>query len=226
MLVIVAFVSQKGGVGKSTLARALAAVTAAYNIKVRVADLDRRQHTVASWQQRRLGSGAGPSFEVVSFNSVSEAIEAASVGNELLIIDAPAGTTNHTLEIAKCAHLVVQPTGGGIDDLDPAIILFHELVRAGVPRERLLMALCRIATVGEENAARSYVEKAQYTVLPGCIPERAAYREAHDHGRAVTETRLKALNERADALMGRLLSVIAEKVKARVLAAKSRGRIA
>ncbi len=226
MLVIVAFVSQKGGVGKSTLARALAAVTAAYKIKVKVADLDPRQHTMASWQERREESKARPSLDVVNCATMAEAIKAASAKDELLIVDAPAGTTNQTLEIAEHVDLVVQPSGPGIDDLDPAIILFHELVRAGVPRERLVMALCRVGTKVEENAARSYIERAGYTVLPGSIPERAAYREAHNVGKAVTETTTKALNARADPLMARLLNIIKEKVRARVLAGKARGKTA
>jgi chromosome partitioning protein len=118
------------------------------------------------------------------------------------------------LEIARGADLIVQPSGGGIDDLDPAIILFHELVRAGIPHERLVMALCRIGTVAEETAARAYIEKAGYAVLPGSIPERAAYREAHNRGQAVTE--LQELNARTDALMEGLLARIAEGIKAKV----------
>ena len=53
MLVIVGFVSQKGGVGKSTLARALATVAAEAGIKVKIADLDPQQQTIARWEERR-----------------------------------------------------------------------------------------------------------------------------------------------------------------------------
>ena len=144
--------------------------------------------------------------------------------DQLLIIDAPPRASKCTLEIARRADLVVQPTGPGVDDLDPAIILFHELVREGVPRERLVMALCRVATQGEETAARAYVEKAGYAVLPGCIPERAAYRDAHNRGRAVTETKQKSLNERSDVLMSGLLGLITVRVKARVRASRKGGR--
>jgi chromosome partitioning protein len=226
MLVIVAFVSQKGGVGKSTLARALAAVAAANKIRVRVADLDTRQNTVANWHDRRQENKAGPRLEVASFASPGEAIAASRSSNELLIIDAPAGTSNQTLEIARHADLVVQPTGAGIDDLDPAIILFHELVRAGVPRDRLVMAFCRTSTEAEESAARAYVAKAGYAVLPGAIPEHAAFRDAHNRGAAITEARLKTLSARADALMARLLNAITDRVRSRVLAAKARGKTA
>jgi hypothetical protein len=37
-------------------------------------------------------------------------------------------------------------------------------------------------------------------VLPGCIPERSVYREAHNRGLAVTEAR-RALDDRVDRLM-------------------------
>ena len=96
---------------------------------------------------------AGPALDVVSFQTAAQAIQACGTSGELLIIDAPAGTSKATLEIAKHADLLVQPSGAGIDDLDPAIILFHELVREGVSLDRLVLALCRVATQVEENAA-------------------------------------------------------------------------
>lgn len=220
MLVIVAFVSQKGGVGKSMLARALAAVAAQTKIKVKIADLDPQQQTVARWEERREENDAGPPLAVEAVATANEALHAAGPQDQLLIIDAPARANKGTLEIARHVDLLVQPSGPGIDDLDPAIVLFHELVRAGVPRERLVMALCRVSSRGEEEAARSYVQKAGYAVLPGSIPELAAYREAHNRGQAVSEMKHKAPNARTNALMDGLLATIAEKVRSRVQAGK------
>ena len=56
MAAIVAFVSQKGGVGKSTLARALAREAAAGGLRVKVADLDTQQGTAVDWHRLRLSS--------------------------------------------------------------------------------------------------------------------------------------------------------------------------
>lgn len=221
MRVIVGFVSQKGGVGKSTLARALGAVAALTKIKVTLADLDPQQQTVARWGERREEHDVGPPLRVLTFGSAADAIRAIETDDQLLIIDAPARAGKGVLEIAKHADLIVQPSGAGIDDLDPAIILFHELARADIPRERLVIALCRVATLAEEEAARRYVQKAGYAVLPGSIPERAAYREAHNRGQAVTEMERKHVNARTDALMERLLGMITQKVKSRVQAAKA-----
>ncbi|WP_310707558.1 nucleotide-binding protein, partial [Burkholderia multivorans] len=53
MAAIVAFVSQKGGVGKSTLARALAREAAAGGLRVKVADLDTQQGTAVDWHRLR-----------------------------------------------------------------------------------------------------------------------------------------------------------------------------
>src|SRR5262245_39457442 len=166
--VIVGFVSQKGGTGKSTLARALGAVVAAAGLQVRIADLDPQQQTVLEWEKLE-----EPALSVEGYDTAAEAIDSAE-GEELLIIDAPSGANRGTLAIAKAATLVVQPTGASIDDLRPTVLLFHELVQAGIPRERLAVALCRMLSEVEEDAARGYVTKAGYEVLPGCLYERTA----------------------------------------------------
>jgi chromosome partitioning protein len=206
--VIVGFVSQKGGTGKSTLARALGAVVAAAGLKVKIADLDPQQQTVLEWEKLRDENREEPRISVEGFDTAAAAIESAEE-DELLIIDAPAGANRGTLEIAQAATLIVQPSGASVDDLRPAVLLFHELVRAGIPKERLVIALCRILSDAEEEMARAYITQAGYEVLPGCIPERSAYREAHNRGQAVTETRHKALNESAEELIEGLYTRVA-----------------
>lgn len=54
---IVGFISQKGGVGKSTKAIALAREASACGIKTKLADLDLEQATSAEWHRRRLSAG-------------------------------------------------------------------------------------------------------------------------------------------------------------------------
>jgi chromosome partitioning protein len=221
--VIVGFVSQKGGTGKSTLARALGAVVAAAGLRVKIADLDPQQETVIEWERIREENSTVPVITVEAFDTAAEAIASAEE-NELLNIDAPAGANRGTLEIAQAATLVVQPSGASIDDLRPAVLLFHELVQAGIPRERMVVALCRILSEAEEDMARAYVTKAGYDVLPGCIPERTAYREAHNRGQAVTETKHKALNARVDELMEGLYARVASQLAAGRRRAKATAR--
>lgn len=210
--VIVGFVSQKGGTGKSTLARALGAVVAGADLKVKIADLDPQQQTVLQWEKLRSESQEEPSITVEGFDTAAAAIASAE-DDELLIIDAPAHANRGTLEIAQAATLIVQPSGASLDDLRPAVLLFHELVQAGIPKTRLVVALCRILSDAEDAMARAYVVQAGYEVLPGYIPERAAYREAQNRGQTVTETKHKALNERVDELMEGLYARVAKQLQ-------------
>lgn len=202
---IVAFVSQKGGVGKSTKARALAREATLGGIKTKVADLDTEQATSADWHRRRLAAGLSPAASIEVFSTASQALSAAE-GYELLIIDGPARASKGTTDIAKVADLIVQPTGASLDDLIPAVKVFHGLVKEGIPKSKLVFALSRIGTGAEEAEARNYLNEAGYEVLDGCLIERPAYRQAQNAGLAVTETRYKGLNARADELIQSLIN--------------------
>jgi chromosome partitioning protein len=204
MAVVVAFVSQKGGVGKSTLSRALAREAAVGGLRVKVADLDTQQGTSVDWHRQRLNASIEPVVSVEAFATAAQALGVAN-GFDILILDGPARTSQATLEIARAANLVVQPTGASLDDLRPAVREFHALVKAGVPPARLAFALNRIGTPAEEAETRAYLAEAGYAVLDGCLLERPAYRQAQNAGHAITETRYVALNERADTLIQSLI---------------------
>jgi chromosome partitioning protein len=209
MSTIIAFVSQKGGVGKSTLARALAREAAAGGLKAKIADLDTQQGTSVDWHRIRLGAGIQPVVAVEAFATAEQALKAAGE-YDLLIIDGPARTSKGTLAIAKVADLVVQPTGSSVDDLRPAVREFHALINEGIPKEKLAFALNRIGTTAEEGEARTYIRKAGYGALDGCLPERPAYRKAQNTGHSVTETSYAGLNAKADALIQALIDRVEE----------------
>jgi chromosome partitioning protein len=213
MPVVVSFVSQKGGVGKSTLARALAAVAGHAGVRLLLADLDPQQRTVSKWQKLRAQNALAPAIEVAGFRTVDEAL-AAGAKRDLVILDTPGSVTRATLDVARKSHLVVQPTGPGLDDLEPAILLFHELTSAGIPRERLVLVLCRTATKGEEEEARRYIAESGYDLLRSSIPERAGYRAAHNRGLGLTETHERALNQRADEVLSELLKRVSAAINA------------
>jgi chromosome partitioning protein len=205
---VIAFVSQKGGVGKSTLARALAREAAASGLRVKVADLDAEQATVVDWHKERVKRGLSPPLSVELFGNVIKAIDTVN-GLDLLVLDAPAKASTQTAEIAKAADLVVQPTGASRDDLSPAIRVFHGLIKLGIPKEKLVFALNHIGTEAEAEAARAFIEEAGYVALPGFLPERPSYRLAQNEGRSVTETRFQTLRERADILIQALIDKVA-----------------
>jgi chromosome partitioning protein len=202
--IVVAFVSQKGGVGKSTLARGLAAVASRGRLQVLLADLDTRQQAAVRWHKARRRKQKTSALEVAAFATPDDALAACGKA-ELLIFDAPGHSGPETVDLAKRAHLVVLPTGPSFDDLHPTVLLLHDLMQARVPRDRLIVALCRVLESGEDEAAREYIDSTGFEIAPGSIPERAAYRDAQNRGHAVTETSEPALNQRANARIEALL---------------------
>jgi chromosome partitioning protein len=208
MAIVIGFVSQKGGVGKSTLARALAREAVVSGLQVKVADLDPDQATIVDWHKVRTQRSIEPVISVELFRTTAQALVSARQ-HDLLVIDGPAKASANTTEIAKRTDLIVQPTGPARDDLNPAIRVFHGLVREGLPISRLIFALNHIGTESEAEAARAYIEDAGYTALPGYLPERPAYRQAQNEGFAITETRFHSLKTRADALIQSLIDRVA-----------------
>jgi chromosome partitioning protein len=207
MSTIIAFVSQKGGVGKSTMARALAREATAGGLKTKIADLDTQQGTSLDWHRTRLDAGIEPVIAAEGFATAQQALKVADQ-YDLLIIDAPARTSKGTLAIARVADLVVQPTCASTDDLRPAVREFHALVKEGIPKSKLAFALNRIGTAAEEAETRAYIAEAGYATLSGCLLERPAYRKAQNKGHAVTETSYAGLNAKADALIQALIDKV------------------
>lgn len=198
MALIVSFVSQKGGVYKSTLARLLAREFAAQQWNVKIADLDISQGTCFQWRTRRLESQIEPDVPVEQFGSVDKALKVAGQ-YDLLIFDGAPHSSSATRSIAQASHLTVIPTGLAVDDLQPAVTLAHDLVKHGVPGAKIVFVLCRVGdSAAEIEDARSYLQQAGYAVLAGTLPEKVAYRRASDEGRALTETRFPSLNHRAE----------------------------
>ena len=178
---------------------------------MRIADLDPQQPTVVLWENARREDAVRPSLDVKGYNDVEEALEAAD-DIQLLILDAPGRSGPFDADHRQARPSYRAADGPSRDDLYPGVLLFHELVRAGIPPGRLLFALCRTQTKEEESAARQYVAAAGYQALAGALPERAGYRDAQNRGRAITETTQKDLNARADALMLELMGRVKEQI--------------
>jgi polynucleotide 5'-kinase involved in rRNA processing len=100
MTIVVAFVSQKGGVGKSTLTRALATSAVRAGLTVKTVDLDPHQATITVWAKARDRYEVSPSIKVDAFRFVKDALASAS-GEELVIVDTPGGISD---AVAERAH--------------------------------------------------------------------------------------------------------------------------
>jgi chromosome partitioning protein len=208
MTIHVGIVSQKGGVGKSTLCRLIACEYAKAGWSVKIADLDVAQGTCYDWQSRRMSNKIAPDVPVERFGSISQALKFSHV-YDLLVFDGKPYATSQTLEIANTANLLILPTGLALDDLRPSVLLAGQLAAKGISPEKLTFALCRIGeSESELHDAMQYIQDAGYSILAGAMPEKTGYRRASDTGRSPTETRFPTLNKKADILAQSIIDKI------------------
>ncbi len=198
MTYIIGCVSQKGGPGKSTLARALGAAFAIADWSVKIIDLDTKQGTSTAWQQRRLRNGTTPDVPVQMFASTATALR-KSGDADMLIIDGAPHASAETVEIARAADLLIIPTGLSLDDLEPAVTLANTLTdQHSIPADRIAFALCKTgSSIAELEEARAYLGKTRFTTLDGAIPQKPAFSRAMDAGLSIIETHYKAPREQA-----------------------------
>lgn len=144
---------------------------------------------------------------VERFGTIEQALKVAQQV-DLLLLDRPPHYTAGTPKIAQASDLVILPTELSLDDLQPSVLLAHELIKKGIRRNKIAFVLCRVGeSEAEISEARRYIIEAGYRPLSGSIPERIAYRRASDAGRAVTETRFPSLNQRSDELVQSIINL-------------------
>ena len=194
---IISLISQKGGVGKSALARLLAVEVAKAGWAVKIADLDPAQGTSTKWKARRDQAELHPEVAVEKFRTVDRAINEAE-RFDLMILDGPAHAEQGGRTMAQKSDLVLMPTGYSLDDMEPQIEAAFELEEAGVPAERIYFCFCRAkGSDAEDRAARAYLAKARMNVLAPIFPELASIRQGHAEGRAASEVPFPKVQEKA-----------------------------
>ncbi len=209
MAYIVAMVGQKGGVGKSTLARIVAVEAAKGGLEVKIADLDTLQTTSVSWASRRAENGITPHIRAEPFKSVSIALKDSRLF-DLYIFDGAPHSSKETLQACKASDMIIIPSSEGLDDLQPSVILANNLYKKGISPDKIAFALSITSNSAREIAgARDYLGQTPYRVLDGEIPFRAAFKTAMDIGKAITETPFPTLRKKADRMAQNIIDAIA-----------------
>lgn len=195
-------VSQKGGVGKSTIARLLAVEYARLGWDVLIADLDTSQATSYEWNGRRIENEIEPHVAVQQFPNVKMALKKNEEVYDMIIFDGAPHATKATEEIANSSDLVILPTGNSPDDLNPQIRLAHELKKKGLSLKKIAFAMSRVGDSDSEyNDVVEYLGATGYFVLDGGIQEKVGYRRAISDGKALSETQYKSLNSKAESFV-------------------------
>lgn len=180
-------VSQKGGVGKSTLARDIARQFAHEGWRVKIADLDLKQTTSVDWNVARQAAGVEPSISVESFPTPAKALSVA--GFDLLVFDGKPHSDVETKRIAEVCDLVVIPTGATRDDLMPQVKLALELREAGINPSRMIFVVNSVIELagGEVGDAKDFIRQSGFEVAEQALPRKRMYQNAQNTGRSLSE---------------------------------------
>ncbi len=181
---IVAVISQKGGVGKTTIAVHLAVAASQAGYTVALIDLD-PQATAAQWSDWR--GGENPAVVAAPHARLTPTLREAEVsGVDIVIIDSPPAADSAAVAAAKAADLVIIPTRASAFDLH-AIKTTADLVKvAGKPGFALLNAVPPRATALIEDVAK-VIYSLGLSLVPLCLVERAAFRHAVLNGQTAGE---------------------------------------
>jgi chromosome partitioning protein len=193
-------VSEKGGVGKTTIATNLGAYAVQCGERVVIADLD-GQGSAPAWHAIRGGdSPAVVPVAVDSLSKVKDGAEALAV--TLLIVDTKGQLAAATLAAIRIASLVISPVRPSLFDL----LALKDTIKLIDQASKLDHATCVVngITPGKsQEAAYSEAEIAATSLgirvapTPAYLCQRAAYVKAIGIGKGVTESepRGSAANE-------------------------------
>ena len=131
-LIIIAFASPKGGVGKSTSCACLAGALAARGHRVHILDLDQNR-TLDQWARQFPQRSRGIEVEPVADDGLIDRIKTLYSGGAggFILIDVAGALHTTTIAAATLAHLTISPAKLSAPDIIEAVKLNHEMQRLG-----------------------------------------------------------------------------------------------
>ncbi|MDE4297108.1 ParA family protein [Phaeobacter gallaeciensis] len=203
---VIACLSQKGGVGKSTLARLIARTYAISGWTVKICDFNTTQLTSQKWARVRDELSVKPSIVAEAFISPSRL---RREDFNLVVADGRPDSDQSSLDIARVSDLIILPTGLALDDLEPQLGFAKELVDKGIDAQRILFVLNKTDDSAVAlSEARDYLS--DFAVAQQDIVARNSYQRAQNHGKALSEVadHVGKLAERADLLAAEIVAHI------------------
>jgi len=180
----IAFIAQKGGTGKTTLALSLAVAAQEAGQVAVIIDLD-PQATACNWGDRRKLEApvivdAQPARLVRALEKAEES------GVDLALIDTPARSEQSALAAAKAADLVVIPCRPQIYDLE-TLPNSREIVNLAGKKPSLILLNAVPPWPGRQEEALEAAKTFEMPVCPKMLGHRAAFGDAAALGRSVLE---------------------------------------
>jgi len=180
----IAIISQKGGVGKTTITVHLATAAALAGYSVAVVDLD-PQATAANWSDWR--DAENPVVITAPHARLAQVLEQAEKsGVELVFLDTPPAADSAAVAAAKAADMVIVPTRASAFDLH-AVKTTAELLRVAKTQAYVMLNAIPVNAPRMVEDTVTLVASMGMAVAPVCLPERAAFRHAVMNGRTAGE---------------------------------------
>ncbi len=194
---VVGFTGQKGGSGKSVLATSTAVYATQGGAAVSVIDLDYTQQTSKRWATRRKENGHKPDINVISAPRAELSRTISKSEADFIILDTAGWADELSVWVASHCHMVVLPTGTGLNDLDTTILVAHEMTAKGVNRDSIFFAITKAPDEARVKQAKEYIHEAGYKTLKGFSRFAKAIEAGQDQGLAIHETSFKKLRDEA-----------------------------
>lgn len=180
----IALISQKGGVGKTTIAIHLASAFAASGRNTLLVDLD-PQASASEWKDARASESPGVlAIPAARLPKVLE--DAAGFGTEVVIIDTAPHSEGASLAAARAADLILVPCQPSIMDLRALRKTAELLAHIKKPTYAVLNSVSPHAAV-YEGAARAIADSYNLAVADVRLGDRVAFNRCLIDGRTVQE---------------------------------------
>jgi chromosome partitioning protein len=183
-MLTIAVLCEKGGVGKTTIALALAVAATVDRKKAAVIDTD-PQATAANWDDRRESESPWVAAQPVA--RLRAAIEQARTsGVDVLVIDTAPHAGADAAEVARLADVVVLPFEPHLFALETLSKSLDVIRLAGNPPAFALIN--KAPTQGSDaQIAADHIKAAGLPVCPTVLHLRAAHRHAANVGKSAAE---------------------------------------
>jgi chromosome partitioning protein len=186
----IAFITQKGGAGKTTLAASVAVAAAGAGERVIAFDLD-RQASLLGWDERRKDAH-GPSrvtvepLEVERLPRIHAIVEGiADAGFTLAIFDTAGGDGRTALMVAEAADLCLLPARPTCLDVEVTAATFRSLFLANRSAAFVLNQCQSARRSSRADRAASGLER--LGILAPMLASRIDFQDAMSAGLGVTE---------------------------------------
>jgi chromosome partitioning protein len=196
---IYSLISQKGGTGKSTLARQFAVLTGEAEPSLLI-DRDPQQTTSKWWSRRRELPDAPERPDLIDLDGTTLTEAAAALRRKAggtLFIDTRPAVEEREAEAARVADLVIVPVRPSPDDLEAVGETLKILRRLD---KRAVIIVNAAKTTGRAISARAALSRYPVPVCPVHISDRTIYLDASLEGRGVGEMKGTVARDALDEL--------------------------